>query len=37
MKINRKGFMLAEVVVVSVIVCVCLVTLATGIDRKSVV
>ena len=35
MKINRKGFMLAEVVVVSVIVCVCLVTLATGIARVS--
>ena len=35
MRINRKGFMLAEVVVVSVIVCVCLVTLATGIARVS--
>lgn len=35
MKINRKGFMLAEVVVVSVIVCVCLVSLATGIARVS--
>ena len=35
MRINRKGFMLAEVVVVSVIVCVCLVSLATGISRVS--
>ena len=35
MRINRKGFMLAEVVVVSVIVCVCLVSLATGIARVS--
>lgn len=35
MRINRKGFMLAEVVVVSVMVCVCLVTLATGIARVS--
>ena len=35
MRINRKGFMLAEVVVVSIIVCVCLVSLATGISRVS--
>ena len=33
MRINRKGFMLAEVIIVSVIICVVLVSLFTGINR----
>ena len=35
MKLNKKGFMMAEVVVVSVIICTALVTLYTGINRVS--
>ena len=33
MKLNRKGFMMAEVVVVSVIICTVLVTLYTALAR----
>ena len=33
MKLNRKGFMMAEVVVVSVIICTVLVTLYTALVR----
>ena len=35
MRLNKKGFMMAEVVVVSVIICTALVTLYTGINRVS--
>lgn len=35
MRLNNKGFMMAEVVVVSVIICTILVTLYTGINRVS--
>ena len=33
MKLNRKGFMMAEVVVVSVIICTVLVTLYSRTDE----